>query len=184
MRRLLRRARGALGLLVMGACGAPGLDAVQADIDRALPDVPQIGAEAALTGDPLILDVRTPEEFAVSHLEGAARVDPETSAAAVLAAHPDAATRPVLLYCSVGWRSSLMADRLRAAGVDARNLRGGVFGWRNEGRALVRNGQPTGDVHPYDEAWGRLIEDEAARVFRAGEGSAPGQRAAHLPPRS
>ena len=167
MMRTVRRLWGLVGLLVMGACGAPSLDAVQADIERALPDVPQVRADTALANDPLILDARTPDEFAVSHLPGAVRVDPEASAAAVLAAHPEAAMRPVLLYCSVGWRSSVLADRLRAEGIDARNLKGGVFGWRNEGRPLVRDGVPTGDVHPYDEAWGRLIEDEAARVTRA-----------------
>ena len=161
---VLARAWGRLGILVAAACGAPSLDSVQADIERALPDVPQVRAEAAFADDPLVLDVRTPEEFRVSHLAGAVRVDPEARAADVLAAHPDAASRPVLLYCSVGWRSSVLADRLRRAGVDARNLRGGAFGWRNDGRPLVRGGAPTGDVHPYDEAWGRLIEDEAARV--------------------
>ena len=167
MMRTVRRLRGLVGLLVMGACGAPSLDAVQADIERALPDVPQVQADTALANDPLILDARTPDEFAVSHLPGALRVDPEASAAAVLAVHPEAATRPVLLYCSVGWRSSVLADRLRAEGIDARNLKGGVFGWRNEKRPLVRDGIPTGDVHPYDAAWGRLIEDETARVTRA-----------------
>ena len=166
---ILRRIRGLLGLFLLVACGAPSLPAIEAEIARALPDVPQTEADAALAGDPLILDVRTEAEFAVSHLDGAVRIDPDASAADVLAAHPDAAGRPVLLYCSVGWRSSLLADRLRRAGLDARNLRGGVFRWRNEERPLVRDGTPTGDVHPYDETWGRLIEDETARVM-AGEG--------------
>ena len=161
---LLRSAMGRLGLLLAAACGAPSLDSVQADIERALPDVPQHAAAVAFADDPLVLDVRTAEEFAVSRLPGAVRVDPEAQAMDVLAAHPEAKERPVLLYCSVGWRSSLLADRLRRAGVDARNLRGGAFGWRNEGRMLVRDGAPTGDVHPYDAVWGRLIEDEAARV--------------------
>ena len=160
----MRRLRAGLGLMLLTACGQPSLDAIEAEVTAATPGVPQLAADEAFAGDPLLLDARSEAEFAVSHLEGARHVDPEASAADVLAAHPEAATRPVLLYCSVGWRSSLLAVRLREAGVDARNLRGGAFRWRNEGRRLVRNDQPTGDVHPYDEQWGRLIEDEAARV--------------------
>ena len=160
----LRRLRGALGLMLLGACGQPSLDAIEAEIVEAVPEVAHLPPADAMAGDPLILDARGPEEFAVSHLAGAVRVDPQASAAEVLAAHPEAARRPVLVACSVGWRSALLAERLRAAGVDARNLRGGVFRWRNEGRPLVRGGAPTGDVHPYDEKWGRLIADETARV--------------------
>ena len=60
----------------------------------------------------VLLDVRTPAEFAVSHLQGAQRVDPDADAGRVTASK-DA---EIVTYCSVGYRSSAFAERLRKAG--------------------------------------------------------------------
>jgi len=110
-----------------------------------------------------LLDVRTAEEFAVSHLPGARRLDPAASDPALLRELP--ATRPagarVVVYCAVGYRSARMAERMRAAGLDdVVNLEGGIFRWANEGRPLVRGLDPAHAVHPYGPAWGWLLEPE------------------------
>ena len=62
----------------------------------------------------MLLDVRTPAEWEVSHLPGARWVDPE--AIANDAAGKLAKERRSSTYCSVGYRSGEMAQRLRAAG--------------------------------------------------------------------
>jgi rhodanese-related sulfurtransferase len=110
------------------------------------------------TSVPLLLDTRSPEEFAVSRLPGAVRVDPD---------HPDLdaleleVARPVVLYCSVGYRSAAIAAELEARGIDeVYNLRGGIFAWANEGRTVVRNEEPVRVVHPYDALWGRLLHPD------------------------
>jgi rhodanese-related sulfurtransferase len=108
---------------------------------------------------PVLLDVRTPEEWNVSHLPGARRVDPNASvetAAAGLSKET-----PIVTYCAVGYRSGEMADRLRAAGFgNVHNLEGSIFQWANEHRPLVRDDERVSQVHPYNMFWGRLLNDD------------------------
>jgi len=106
---------------------------------------------------PILLDVRTQTEYAVSHLPGAQWIDPDARAAETLSrCSPD---RPIVTYCAVGYRSAALAQRLIAAGRrDVYNMEGSIFQWANEGRALERNGQPVQTVHPYNENWGKLLD--------------------------
>ena len=106
---------------------------------------------------PLLLDVRTSEEFRVSHLAGAQRVEPGAEPGAVRLLGDKQA--PIVTYCSVGLRSAAFAGKLRKAGYgDVRNLHGSIFQWANEGRPLVdMRGSPTAKVHPYNAFWGRLL---------------------------
>ena len=136
---------------------------------------------------PLLLDARTPKEYAVSHLPGAVSTpDVESALEAIGEADED---RPVVVYCSVGWRSSALVERLRDRGLaEVRNLEGSIFQWANEGRPVVRDGRPVRQVHPYDESWGRFL-DPGLRAFEptppapgsdspseiGGDGSAPGE---------
>ena len=106
---------------------------------------------------PQLLDVREKEEYSVSHLPGALRVDPEADAA-VLAATLDP-NRPVILYCSVGYRSSALALRLSTAMRQApRNLAGSIFKWANEGRPLVNTSGQTQTVHTYNNHFGNMVK--------------------------
>ena len=109
------------------------------------PTVRQIST-AALTADVILVDVRTPAEYAVSHLPGARSglTDlPPTSA--------------IVVYCSVGYRSAQSAQQLQAAGyTHVANLDGGIFQWANEGRPLA--GSPK--VHPYNHHWARYLKPE------------------------
>jgi rhodanese-related sulfurtransferase len=108
---------------------------------------------------PVLLDVRTAAEWQVSHLPGARRVDPDASAKE--AAGALAKETPIVIYCSVGYRSGVMAERLQKAGfVHVQDLEGSIFEWANEGRPLVRDGKKVTKVHPYDAAWGRLLRGE------------------------
>jgi rhodanese-related sulfurtransferase len=145
---------------------------VLADIRRDHSSVAHVTPEVftALVGrpqPPVVFDVREPQEFAVSHLPGAVRVDPSLSADAFLAAYGDLIKgRDVVLYCSVGKRSSLLAERVagvsRAKGaLSVANLDGGLFRWHNEGRALVRATTPTSAIHPYDAFWGRHVKRQS-----------------------
>jgi rhodanese-related sulfurtransferase len=137
---------------------------VRRRIAKEFPNVPQIttGDLAAWLADeqrakPILLDVRKGEEFAVSHLAGARRVDPEA-----LATQLDLAKdTPIVTYCSVGYRSSALAERLRQAGyTQVQNLDGSIFQWANEDRPLVRDGKPATQVHPYSALWGGLLKRE------------------------
>ena len=108
---------------------------------------------------PVLLDVRTEEEWNVSHLPGARRVDPGASTESVAAGISKDA--PIVTYCAVGYRSGDLATRLRDAGFTrVQNLEGSIFQWANEHRPLVRDDQPVSRVHPYSKLWGRLLTDD------------------------
>lgn len=120
----------------------------------------------------LLVDVRESREFAVSRLPGAVRIDPDAgdeAALRLIRAHR--AGRPVLFYCSVGVRSSELAQRLQRRlareGAHSANLAGGIFGWAKQGRALESPAGPTRRVHGYDETWARLAP--APAVLDPGE---------------
>jgi rhodanese-related sulfurtransferase len=107
---------------------------------------------------PLLLDVRTPEEWNVSHLPGARRVDPNASVERAMAGVPKE-TR-IVTYCAVGYRSGELATKLRRAGfTDVHNLEGSIFEWANERRPLVRGEERVSTVHPYNKLWGLLLAD-------------------------
>ena len=108
---------------------------------------------------PLLLDVRTAEEWNVSHLPGAQRVEPKTPPEIALRGIPKNAA--IVTYCAVGYRSGDMATKLSAAGfTNVQNLEGSIFQWANEHRPLVRDGKPAERVHPYNAFWGRLLSDD------------------------
>ena len=105
---------------------------------------------------PLLLDTRTAAEFADGHLEGAIRVDSVAAALQRLKQRPVGVS--AVLYCSVGHRSSALADALMARGAGSiYNLEGSLFEWANEGHAVVASDGRTGRVHPYDREWGVLL---------------------------
>lgn len=105
-----------------------------------------------------LLDARTEEEFAISHLRGAVRVDPDEDALDPLDLPRNT---PVVVYCSVGYRSGAVAARLAASGFErVYNLEGGIFQWANEGRVVVRGEAAVKVVHPYSRTWGRYLDEE------------------------
>ncbi len=119
--------------------------------------------------EPLILlDVRPPDEFNVSHLPGAIQIDPDADVIDVrrkLGQIPPKAR--VVFYCSVGSRSSKLAARvgkdLIAEGVSSiANLRGGIFAWHNDGKMAVNAQGPTWNVHPYDSCRAPLLKPLAS----------------------
>lgn len=64
--------------------------------------------------DAVMLDVRTPEEFAEGHLEGAVNVPVQVLEAGKV---PDVPReQPVIVYCRSGRRSAKAAELLRAQG--------------------------------------------------------------------
>ncbi|HKL89377.1 MAG TPA: rhodanese-like domain-containing protein [Salinibacter sp.] len=107
---------------------------------------------------PLLLDARSADEYAVSHLPGARRVDPMSMSFPSLETVPRDTS--IVVYCSVGYRSARVVSRLLDRGyTNVKNLRGSIFRWANEGHRVVRNGEPVQAVHPYDRTWSTLLDD-------------------------
>lgn len=127
--------------------------AIKARIAKEFPSVKSISTAELAKADPkpVLIDVRTAEEFEVSHLAGARRVEPD---ATTISLPKDAA---IVTYCSVGYRSAKFAQRLQDAGfTNVRNLDGSIFQWANEGRAV----EPGKKVHPYNKKWGALLNPD------------------------
>jgi rhodanese-related sulfurtransferase len=158
-----------------------GLALLTRAIMQRFPRVGWIGAEQWLswpetTGGsaPLVLDVRSHAEYCVSHLRGARWRDPEASLRTPLGPALEA---PVLVYCSIGYRSARLAEQLQAQGhVRVFNLEGGIFGWANAGRSVVRNDAPVRRVHPFGPPWSWLLAPELHATEPAAGGPADPQR--------
>lgn len=107
---------------------------------------------------PLILDARSEVEYALSHLKQAKRIDPYHPNLDGLCEFKD---KPIVVYCSVGYRSASVAQELGKAGfLHVYNLEGSIFQWANEDRPVFKNSSPTKLIHPYNSRWGRLLKPE------------------------
>jgi rhodanese-related sulfurtransferase len=131
-------------------------------IELKWPSVPQLSTAAlarriAAHEPVLLIDTRAREEYLVSHLPSAIWAASPTQLRAAVRGVP--VTQLIVLYCSVGVRSSKAAALLRRdGGHTVANLRGSAFQWANEGRALEADGKPAVQVHPYNRIWGQLLE--------------------------
>jgi rhodanese-related sulfurtransferase len=142
---------------------APEWPAILADVRARYPLVLQVSSAELLSQEidpgPVLLDARSPAEFEVSHLRDA-RLAPDEDAALRALSGVDLG-REVVVYCSVGMRSSALAERLEARGYhNVANLEGGIFAWANDGHPLYRGQARVEVVHPFDERWGTLLVPE------------------------
>jgi len=106
----------------------------------------------------LLFDVRSREEFEVSHIKQAIRIeDLDHSLVLLFGKMKDT---PIVIYDSVGLRSAKFADKL--TGRDFSNvyvLEGSIFEWANNGFPLHKGSQQVYKVHPNDLWWGRYLND-------------------------
>lgn len=94
---------------------------------------------ATLTKTPavIVLDVRTPEEFAAGHLRGAIDLDLRAADFTTRLAGLDK-TATYAVYCHSGNRSATALDQMTAAGfTHAADLTGGITAWTADGQPVV-----------------------------------------------
>jgi adenylyltransferase/sulfurtransferase len=114
-------------------CGAPH---VPGEAERSGPD--EEGFEITVTElndglrsglRPVLLDVRETMEARINGLEGALLIPLQELPARLSELSP---TMDYVVYCHHGSRSARAVEILRAAGLRARSLRGGIVAWANE----------------------------------------------------
>lgn len=147
-------AAGLLSLLVLPvlgmsfvACGSGGAEAspftVATTAEAAAPPGVQRVDPAqgkrilqAQAGAIMLIDVRTPEEFAQGHLEGAVNMDLEGGqfSADIAGLPKDAA---YMVYCHSGRRSALAAQAMSDAGFTHVYDLGGIAAWQASGLPVV-----------------------------------------------
>ncbi|MFT7557012.1 MAG: rhodanese-related sulfurtransferase [Planctomycetota bacterium] len=151
------------------------LDALQTKIASDFSSIEQIDAArfTALNPDTTILiDVRELDEYSVSHLKNSQRVSPDIVTADFIQRFAESAQdKTFVFYCSVGYRSSELAEQLsqslKSAGArNVMNLKGGIFNWHNQSRALFNENGQTDKVHPYNSRWGRLLDRQDKVLYQ------------------
>lgn len=86
----------------------------------------------------LLLDVRTPDEYAQGHLRGATLIDIEATDFDQKIATLDR-SKTIMVYCTTGGRSSDAVERLQKAGFGKiQNLTQGYDDWTAKGKATEK----------------------------------------------
>jgi len=105
----------------------------------------------------VLLDSREKREFEVSHLEGAEWVGYTDFDLGSLTSIDTSAT--IVVYCSVGYRSEKVGEKLKEAGYsNVLNLYGGIFEWVNQNGEVYNSAGETKEVHGYDEKWSLFVQ--------------------------
>ena len=93
----------------------------------------------------LVLDVRSPEEFAQGHVPGAVNI-PQDQVASRLAEVPK--DKDVVMYCRSGRRTALAAEVLSANGYTRlSHLEGDMNAWMEKGRPIQAKAPPEAIQH-------------------------------------
>lgn len=121
--------------------------------------------EAQVLTNPIYLDAREAAEYQISHLPGALRIGydrPDFSTVAQLDKD-----RPIVVYCTIGYRSERMVQRLKAKGFQqVYNLYGSIYAWSLAGLPLENQaGMATKKIHTYNRKWGTYFPHDELEVY-------------------
>lgn len=127
--------------------------------ERKFPDVEgitatQLNADLAEGREVVLVDVRKPEEQAVSMIPGAITQQEFEGRQDSLR------DRTIITYCTAGYRSGLYAKKLQNKGWQVLNLEGSLLAWTHAGGPLADSeGQPTKSLHVYSADWSLEASD-------------------------
>ncbi|MBK7879240.1 MAG: rhodanese-like domain-containing protein [Saprospiraceae bacterium] len=108
----------------------------------------------------VLLDSRELKEYEVSHLQGAKWVGYDNFNIQNLK-YLDKDC-PIVCYCSVGYRSEKICEKLKANGFNnVSNLYGSIFEWANSGYPLYDSEEKlTNKVHGFSKLWGKYMNNK------------------------
>lgn len=112
----------------------------------------------------VLLDAREWNEYQISHIKNARFVGYDQFDIGKL--QSISKKQKVVVYCSVGYRSEKISEKLKEAGfTDVSNLYGGIFEWVNQGNEVVdEKGKATENIHAYSKTWGVWL-DKGVKVY-------------------
>lgn len=113
-----------------------------------------------LRDEAVIFDAREPEEFEVSTIPSATHIGYTHFSPEEIAQINLDKDKLIIVYCSIGIRSSTVAKKLKNMGFsNVKNLYGGIFEWKNKGFPVLNNeGEETEEVHVFSKMWGKYLE--------------------------
>lgn len=105
----------------------------------------------------ILLDTRAFEEYHVSHIPNAFFVNYDNFTPHAMDTIDRNAS--IVIYCSVGYRSERIGEKLLKMGfTNVKNLYGGIFEWVNKGNEVVNaSGKVTDHVHTYNKNWSQWL---------------------------
>jgi rhodanese-related sulfurtransferase len=119
----------ALGLAALSSCSSGSGNGSTLSVDDFAARTHEAGV--------VVLDVRTPDEFAAGHLAGAVNVDVESADFGTQISALDKET-PYAVYCRSGNRSKVAMSAMTDAGfTEVADLDGGITAWAAAGNAVV-----------------------------------------------
>lgn len=103
--------------------------------------VPASAFEKEIKADSVqLLDVRTPEEYADGHIDGAVNINVQSDDFRDMAVRKLSKDSTVLVYCRSGRRSLTAAEILTELGYKVINLKGGIIEWEENGFPVTDSG--------------------------------------------
>lgn len=106
--------------------------------DNAIASVSALEFNKEITaGTAQLLDVRTPQEYAEAHINGAVNINVQSDNFGKEAEKELSKDSAILVYCRSGRRSMDAAETLAALGYEVVNLKGGIIEWQDEGLPVV-----------------------------------------------
>lgn len=117
-----------------------------------------VDALAAQHDQIFLIDTRERNEFEVSHIPGAHYGGYKNFDLQQFLHLPRDTT--LVFYCSVGYRSEKIAEKMKKAGfVNVFNLYGSIFEWVNSGNTVVdMAGNKSDRLHTYNRKWGQWVD--------------------------
>lgn len=106
----------------------------------------------------VVLDVRTPKEYAEGHITGALNIDQGEDNFLEKAKAALNRDKTVAVYCRSGRRSSSAAGRLAAEGYRCVNLKGGIVAWRDAQKPVTTS---TYEVDVFKTKSGKTVKFHA-----------------------
>jgi rhodanese-related sulfurtransferase len=118
-------------------------------------NVKEVGAKDVNKDSTVVFfDSREKNEYNVSHLKNSIWIGYDDFDMSRVKQIPK--TQKIIVYCSVGYRSEKITEKLNKAGYkNVSNLVGGIFEWKNQNNIVVDNaGMETQKVHAFSKNWG------------------------------
>ena len=113
----------------------------------------------ASKGAVVFVDVRKRSEMKVSTLPGAITRKEFIN-------HPDKYLgKPVVVYCTISYRSGVFARQMAEKGIEVYNLTGGILAWVLEGGRVYSTNGETSQIHVYSNKWNLAPADYEVVMF-------------------
>ncbi len=123
--------------------------------------VPEMEAKSMPYDSSVIyLDARELNEYEVSKIEGAKWVGYNDFN--LTRVNNIGKNQPIIVYCSIGYRSEKVTEQLKANGfTNVTNMLGGIFEWVNYDKPIVDSTNTiTNKIHGFDKAWSKWLNGE------------------------